>query len=94
MRATLTLLKRSVWKGPNIVAFPNLKAAGAGRSNLVIKTQARAASILPSFVGLKFSVHNGKTYQEVYITEEMVGRKLGEFVPTRKRFTYKQSKNK
>ncbi|EXJ94362.1 small subunit ribosomal protein S19 [Capronia coronata CBS 617.96] len=80
MRASLPLLKRSVWKGPNIVPFPNLRPAGSGKSPPVIKTQARAASILPSFVGLRFAVHNGKIYQEVYITEEMVGRKLGEFV--------------
>lgn len=46
-----------------------------------IKTQARAATILPNFVGLKFAVHNGKIYQEVTITEDMVGHKLGEFVP-------------
>jgi ribosomal protein S19 len=44
-----------------------------------IKTQARAVTILPNFVGLKFAIHNGKTYHEVLITEDMVGRKLGEF---------------
>ena len=45
-----------------------------------IRTQARAATILPNFVGLRFAVHNGKDYHEIFITEEMVGRKLGEFV--------------
>jgi ribosomal protein S19 len=45
-------------------------------------------------VGYRFAVHSGKHYQELLISEEMVGRKLGEFVPTRKRFTYKLSKNK
>lgn len=45
-----------------------------------IRTQKRSATILPNFVGLRFAVHNGKTYQEVQITEEMVGRKLGEYV--------------
>ncbi|KAL2443961.1 hypothetical protein ABEF95_014370 [Exophiala dermatitidis] len=121
MRPSLSLLKRSVWKGtlekscsaflgpprqlehnispaaagwPNIVPFPQLRPAGSGKAPPVIKTQARAASILPSFVGLRFAVHNGKIYQEIYITEEMVGRKLGEFVATRKRFSYKQTKNK
>lgn len=44
-----------------------------------IKTQARSATILPSFVGLKFAVHNGKVYNDVTITEDMVGHKLGEF---------------
>ncbi|OQU94582.1 hypothetical protein CLAIMM_00918 [Cladophialophora immunda] len=93
MRATLQLLKRSVWKGPNLV-FPELPTVIHGKTPPTIKTQARSATILPNFVGLKFAVHNGKIYQDVYITEEMVGRKLGEFVPTRKRFTYKMSKNK
>ena len=44
-----------------------------------IKTQKRGATILPNFVGLRFAVHNGKHYQEVHITEEMVGTKLGEY---------------
>ncbi|KIV93847.1 37S ribosomal protein S19, mitochondrial [Exophiala mesophila] len=91
MRPTFSLLKRSIWKGPNLVPFPNLRPGEKGH---VIRTQARAASIMPFMVGLKFSVHNGKTYSDVYVTEDMVGRKLGEFVPTRKRFTYKLSKNK
>ncbi|THW89019.1 hypothetical protein D6D15_05583 [Aureobasidium pullulans] len=59
-----------------------------------IKTQARGATILPNFVGLIFQVHNGKIYNDVRITEDMVGHKLGEFSATRKRFTYKQTKNK
>ncbi|KAI5229003.1 hypothetical protein E4T40_01886 [Aureobasidium subglaciale] len=59
-----------------------------------IKTQARSATILPNFVGLIFQVHNGKIYNDVRITEDMVGHKLGEFSATRKRFTYKQTKNK
>lgn len=46
-----------------------------------IKTQARAATILPNFVGLRFQIHNGKIYHEVTITEDMVGHKLGEFSP-------------
>lgn len=46
-----------------------------------VRTQARSATILPNFVGLKFEVHNGKDYHEVTITEDMVGHKLGEFAP-------------
>ncbi|PYH44505.1 mitochondrial 37S ribosomal protein uS19m [Aspergillus saccharolyticus JOP 1030-1] len=80
MFPTRALLGRSVWK-----VLPNLPP---------IRTTKRSATILPNFVGLKFSIHNGKTYQDVLITEEMVGRKLGEFVLTRKRFSYKLSKNK
>lgn len=45
-----------------------------------IRTTKRGATILPNFVGLRFAVHNGKTYVNVQITEEMVGRKLGEYV--------------
>lgn len=44
-----------------------------------VRTQARSATILPNFVGLTFEVHNGKVYNEVTITEDMVGHKLGEF---------------
>ena len=46
-----------------------------------IKTQARSATILPNFVGLKFQIHNGKNYLDITITEDMVGHKLGEFAP-------------
>lgn len=53
----------------------------AGKKTLPIKTQARSATILPNFVGLKFQVYNGKDYHEVNVTEEMVGHKLGEFSP-------------
>ncbi|CAD6449163.1 86560230-b27e-4f38-b9e2-4de5aa5c0c3e [Sclerotinia trifoliorum] len=87
------LLARSVWKGPNIVPLPIVKAVTGVRTQ-PIRTQARSATILPNFVGLTFEIHNGKVYNEVTITEDMVGHKLGEFSMTRKRFTYKQSKNK
>ena len=50
-----------------------------GQKVVPIKTQARAATILPNFVGLKFQVHNGKKYIDITITEDMVGHKLGEF---------------
>ncbi|KAJ5159936.1 Ribosomal protein S19 [Penicillium canariense] len=94
MFPTRVLLGRSVWKGPNIVPLPLPRTFPPPPNTPPIRTQKRAATILPNFVGLRFAVHNGKTYQEIQITEEMVGRKLGEYVATRKRFTYKQSKNK
>ena len=50
----------------------------------VIKTWSRRSTIYPDFVGLTFAVHNGKEFIPVYVTEDMVGHKLGEFVPTRK----------
>lgn len=46
-----------------------------------VRTQARSATVLPNFVGLKFEIHNGKDYHQVTITEDMVGHKLGEFSP-------------
>ncbi len=48
-----------------------------------IKTWSRKSTIFPDFIGLNFSVHNGKSFVNVYVTEDMVGHKLGEFVPTR-----------
>ncbi|KAG0698550.1 hypothetical protein DFH29DRAFT_983849 [Suillus ampliporus] len=83
---------RSAWKGPYFVAFPNLKDALI--NNVAIRTQARASTILPNFVGIRFMVHNGKDYVPVTITQDMVGHKLGEFAHTKKRFTYKMTKNK
>ncbi|KAI0010565.1 hypothetical protein F4779DRAFT_304017 [Xylariaceae sp. FL0662B] len=79
MQPTRCLLKgRSVWKGPHIVPLPIVRLA-PGVTPKPIKTQARAATILPNFVGLKFQVYNGQVYHEVTITEDMVGHKLGEF---------------
>lgn len=91
MRAAFTLLKgRSVWKGPHVVPLPISDALKTGTP---IRTNARSCTILPQFVGLKFQIHNGKDYVELEVTDEMVGSKLGEFAPTRKRFTYKFTKN-
>ncbi|KAI5928139.1 hypothetical protein F4810DRAFT_647175 [Camillea tinctor] len=92
MQPTRCLLKgRSVWKGPHIVPLPIVRPA-SGQPIRPIRTQARAATILPNFVGLKFQVYNGKVYHEVTITEDMVGHKLGEFSPTRKPFIWARSK--
>ncbi|KAJ1650982.1 mitochondrial ribosomal small subunit component [Dispira simplex] len=85
-------MPRSAWKGPYFVNFPNLRQAI--ERNIPIKTHARACTILPTFVGAKFLIHNGKSYLPLTVNEDMVGRKLGEFAPTRKRFSYRQTKNK
>ncbi|KTW28034.1 ribosomal protein S19 [Pneumocystis carinii B80] len=84
---------RSLWKGPNLASF-SLSLSNASKDIPPIKTQERSCTILPSFVGLRFLVHNGKDYVNVLITEDMVGHKLGEFSPTRKKFSYKYTKNK
>lgn len=77
---------RSIKKGP--YAAPDLlekvKAAKGSGKKEVIKTWSRRSTIFPDFVGLTFAVHNGKEHIPVYVTEDMVGRKLGEFAPTRK----------
>lgn len=90
--SVVVMSPRSVWKGPFFVNFPNLKQSIL--SKIPIKTEVRACTILPSFVGARFLVHNGKDYLPINISEEMVGHKLGEFAPTRKRFRYRQTKNK
>jgi ribosomal protein S19 len=84
MQPTRVLLKRSVWKGPHIVPLPIVWPKKAGERVPPVRTQARSATILPNFVGLRFEIHNGKDYLPIMITEDMVGHKLGEFAPTRK----------
>lgn len=78
-------MTRSVWKGPFFDKFLLKKAEAALQSTRkdVIKTWSRRSTILPQFVGLTFGVHNGKKFVPVFVTENMVGHKLGEFAPTR-----------
>ena len=78
-------MARSVKKGPFVDKHLQVKVDGmntAGQKK-VIKTWSRRSTILPEFVGLTFAVHNGKSFIPVYVTENMVGHKLGEFSPTR-----------
>ena len=78
-------MSRSVKKGP--FAAPELlkrvDAMNAAGEKKVIKTWSRASTIFPSFVGHTIAVHDGRRHVPVYVTEEMVGHKLGEFAPTR-----------
>ena len=79
------LMTRSLKKGPFV--YEKLLKKIAGKKPLeagVIKTWARASQIAPEMVGFKFGVHNGKVFNEVMVTEEMVGHRLGEFSPTTK----------
>ena len=78
-------MARSLKKGP-YVHFKLLKKVELNVSNnkkSVIKTWSRSSMIIPDFVGQTFAVHNGKQFIPVFITENMVGHKLGEFSPTR-----------
>lgn len=79
-------MARSLKKGPyvDVKLFKKVTKTLADGSKKVIKTWARASDIHPDFVGLTFAVHNGKQHLPVYVTENMVGHKLGEFSPTRK----------
>jgi len=75
---------RSVKKGPFVDQYLISKATAAkGGGGRVIKTWSRRSTIIPDFIGLTFAVHNGKKFHPVYITEQMVGHKLGEFALTR-----------
>ena len=78
-------MARSIKKGPFCDDHLVKKATVAkdAKSRQVIKTWSRRSTILPDFVGLTFAVHNGKKFIPVYVTENMVGHKLGEFSPTR-----------
>lgn len=78
-------MSRSVKKG-YYINEKLLKKVAAARNNpgTVIKTWSRSSVISPEMVGITFSVHNGKNFIDVFVTEEMVGHHLGEFSPTRK----------
>lgn len=78
-------MARSVKKGPFIDGHLKKKVlkAKAENSTAVIKTWSRRSTIFPEFIGMTFAVHNGKEHVPVYVTEDMIGHKLGEFVPTR-----------
>ncbi len=78
-------MARSLKKGPFIDAHLEKKVAAMAASSKksVIKTWSRRSTISPDFVGLNFAVHNGRKFVPVYVTENMVGHKLGEFAPTR-----------
>ena len=78
-------MSRSVGKGPFIDTHLTAKVADMQRqkSKKVIKTWSRRSTIIPDMVGLTFAVHNGRKFLPVFVTENMVGHKLGEFAPTR-----------
>ncbi len=78
-------MARSIKKGPFVHdSLQNrLQAMNSRNEKRVVKTWSRASTILPEFVGHTFAVHNGNKFIPVYVTENMVGHKLGEFSPTR-----------
>jgi len=76
---------RSIKKGPYIEEslLRKIEAEGGASNKKVVKTWSRRSTIVPEFVGLTFAVNNGKKFIPVFVTENMVGHKLGEFAPTR-----------
>lgn len=86
-------MPRSIKKGPFVDdhLMKKVEATLQQSKKSVIKTWSRRSTILPTFIGLTFGVHNGRKFVPVYVTENMVGHKLGEFSPTR---TYRGHKDK
>ena len=80
-----------VWKGPFICnkIISDLKN---NNSLNTVKTTSRSTTVLPFLIGKTVKLHNGKFYISIKVTEEMIGHKLGEFVPTRLRHVYKKKK--
>jgi small subunit ribosomal protein S19 len=78
-------MARSIKKGPYVAQSLMAKADAArnGTGSKVVKTWSRRSTIMPQFIGLTFAVHNGKKFIPVYVTENMIGHKFGEFSPTR-----------
>ena len=78
-------MSRSIKKGPFVAhhLLKKIDAMNEANEKKVIKTWSRASMILPSFVGHTIAVHDGRKHVPVYVTEDMVGHKLGEFAPTR-----------
>ncbi len=78
-------MSRSIRKGPFVAERLEAKVLAMNSKNekKMVKTWSRASTILPEFVGHTFAVHNGNKFIPVYVTENMVGHKLGEFSPTR-----------
>ena len=78
-------MSRSLRKGPFIDAhlLAKVKATGAAGKRQIIKTWSRRSTVIPDMVGMTIGVHNGRKFIPVFVTENMVGHKLGEFAPTR-----------
>ena len=78
-------MSRSIKKGPYVqeVLLKSIMAMNEAGEKKVLKTWSRSSTIFPDFVGHTFAVHDGRKHVPVYVTEDMVGHKLGEFAPTR-----------
>ena len=89
-------MARSIKKGPYVFGrlLKKVQKLNEEGKKEVIKTWSRRSTIFPDFIGHTFAVHNGKDFIPVYVTEDMVGHKLGEFSPTRKCGGHGENKEK
>jgi small subunit ribosomal protein S19 len=85
MKIVGEVMPRSLKKGPYVETklLKKVNEAQETRSNMVIKTWSRRSTVVPEMVGITLAVHNGRKFIPVFVTENMVGHKLGEFSPTR-----------
>jgi small subunit ribosomal protein S19 len=83
-------MSRSTWKGVFIhkSLLKNINKLNKAR----IRTWSKGSTIVPNLIGVQLEIYNGKEFTELNVTEEMVGHKLGEFIPTRVKFSYKKNK--
>jgi small subunit ribosomal protein S19 len=89
-------MPRSLKKGPFVDGhlIKKVEVAAENQDRRVIKTWSRRSTIIPEMVGMTFAVHNGRKFIPVFVTENMVGHKLGEFSPTRTYFGHAADKKK
>lgn len=85
-------MSRSKWKGPSLTknSIQNLQNSETLHTSIEV---TRSSKILPKFLKKTFEIHNGKQLNEILVSEEMIGYRFGEFVATRKRFSFKKKKN-
>ena len=85
-------MTRSTWKGPFISYKIKKKLTTTMKTNIPTKIWSRSSTIIPQFIGKQVLVHNGRTFQQIKITNEMTGHKFGEFVQTKKKAIHKKMK--
>jgi ribosomal protein S19 len=83
-------MSRSKWKGPFVSEY----IKKIEKDQRISQIMTRNSEIIPDFINKKFSIHNGKNYSEIIITEDHVGHKFGEFAFTRSKFVFKKKKSK
>lgn len=90
-------MSRAKWKSPYVKSDLLIKffaKKDTKNYQFEITTKSRATTVIPCFVGKFFNIHNGNNFSKILITENMIGSKLGEFSPTRKKFSFKKKKLK